>query len=41
MNIILKIKVYFQLQSEEVNIATFISNGELALLGMRGNYEED
>ena len=34
MNIIIKMKVDFQLQSEEGDIATFIANGEWALLGL-------
>ena len=33
-NIIIDMKVDFQLQSEEGDIGTFIANGEWALLGM-------
>ena len=35
-NIIIDMKVDFQLQSEEGDTGTFIANGEWALLGMRG-----
>ena len=34
INLIIKMKVDFQLQSEEGDTGTFIANGEWALLGM-------
>ena len=36
--LIIKMKVDFQLQSEEGDTGTFIANGEWALLGMWENY---
>ena len=40
MDIIIKMKVDFQLQTEEGDTSTFIANGEWALLGMFGRIKK-